>query len=79
METVPYADRLRRARIRAGLSQVELSGRAELHATYLNRLEKGHRSPSLDVAERIAKALGRPDVGLDAEPPPTALDNPPTE
>lgn len=72
MESVPYAERLRRARLRAGLSQVELSGRAELHATYLNRLEKGHRSPSLDVAERIAKALGRPDIGLDVDPPPSA-------
>jgi transcriptional regulator with XRE-family HTH domain len=47
--------RLRRAR---GLSQEELSARAEIHQTYLSGVEQGVRNPSIQVLDRIVKALG---------------------
>ena len=46
--------RLRRA---AELSQEELGARADVHRTYLSQLEGGKRNPSIDVLERIAKAM----------------------
>ena len=46
---------LRRAK---GLTQEDLAARAEIHQTYLSGVERGKRNPSLDVLERLAKALG---------------------
>ena len=46
--------RLRRA---AELSQEELGARASVHQTYLSQVEGGKRNPSVDVLERIARAL----------------------
>lgn len=46
--------RLRRA---AELSQEELGARADVHQTYLSQVEGGKRNPSVDVLERIARAL----------------------
>lgn len=46
--------RLRRA---AELSQEEFGALADVHQTYLSQLEGGKRNPSVDVLERIAKAL----------------------
>jgi transcriptional regulator with XRE-family HTH domain len=45
---------LRRAK---GLSQEELSHRAEVHQTYLSGVERGKRNPSVLVMARIAAAL----------------------
>ncbi|WP_353043829.1 helix-turn-helix transcriptional regulator [Mesorhizobium sp. M1423] len=46
--------RLRRER---DLSQEELGERANVHQTYLSQLEGSKRNPSIDLLERIAKAL----------------------
>ena len=46
--------RLRRV---ADLSQEELGARANVHQTYLSQVEGGKRNPSVDVLERVAKAL----------------------
>ena len=51
--------RIRRAK---GLSQEELSHRADIHQTYLSGVESGKRNPSALVLERIAKGLGV-DIG----------------
>jgi transcriptional regulator with XRE-family HTH domain len=45
---------LRRAR---GLSQEELAHRADMHQTYLSGIERGRRNPSVQVLDRVAKAL----------------------
>lgn len=39
------------------LSQEELGSRANVHQTYLSQVEGAKRNPSIDVLERIAKAL----------------------
>lgn len=48
---------IQRLRREAELSQEELGDRADVHQTYLSQLEGGKRNPSVDVLERIAKAL----------------------
>lgn len=41
-----------------GFSRARLAERAGLHQTYIGLLERGERSPNLDTAQAIAKALG---------------------
>lgn len=48
---------VRKSRIRAGLSQEEFSELAQVHPTYVSMVERGVRNPTLDVADRMAKAL----------------------
>jgi transcriptional regulator with XRE-family HTH domain len=40
------------------MTQEELAERAAIHPTYVGLVERGQRNPSLDIAERIAAALG---------------------
>ncbi len=48
---------VQRLRREKDLSQEELAHRAEIHQTYLSGVERGRRNPSVEVLERIAKAL----------------------
>jgi len=48
-------------RKKRGLSQEELSARCDYSKTYVGKIERGNRSPSLDTLVRIAEAL---DVDL---------------
>jgi transcriptional regulator with XRE-family HTH domain len=43
-----------------GFSRAGLAERAGLHQTYIGLLERGERSPNLDTAQAIARALGVP-------------------
>lgn len=52
-----FAKVLRDARKKAGLTQERLAEAADVHLNYIGLLERGQRSPSLDVMLRIAKAL----------------------
>lgn len=49
---------VRELRIRSGLTQEQLSFKAKLHRTYIGDLERGLKSPTLDVVDAIAIALG---------------------
>lgn len=57
-----FAAVVREHRERLGVSQEALAERAEIHRTYMGMLERGERSPTIDVAARLAGALG---VALD--------------
>jgi transcriptional regulator with XRE-family HTH domain len=46
------------------LSQEALAEAAELHWTYISGVERGVRSPTLNVIGRIAKGLGVEPVEL---------------
>ncbi len=40
-----------------GMTQQALADKAQIHRVYLAQIEGGTRSPSLEMLERIAKAL----------------------
>ena len=50
--------RIRELRRGLKLSQEALGDRAGLHWTYLSDLERGRQSPTVDVINRLARALG---------------------
>jgi transcriptional regulator with XRE-family HTH domain len=50
-------DRVREARVRAGLTQAELAERCELHRTFNGSLERGERNVSILNLRLIAKTL----------------------
>jgi transcriptional regulator with XRE-family HTH domain len=52
-----FAETLRVAREKAELSQEKLAERAGLHRTYISQLERGLKSPSLDVIVALAGGL----------------------
>jgi ribosome-binding protein aMBF1 (putative translation factor) len=53
-----FAQIVARHRQAQKLSKATLAERAGLHQTYIGLLEKGQRSPNLDTAKAIARALG---------------------
>jgi transcriptional regulator with XRE-family HTH domain len=55
---------LRRARLRAGLTQAQLSAAAPLDRAAISRLECGERAPDLPTLLRICAALGAKPADL---------------
>lgn len=61
-----FAANLRRARVKAGVSQEELAQRCELHRTEVSLLERAGREPRLGTIVKLAGSLGTtPAVLLD--------------
>lgn len=52
-----FGKRVRKARKANNLSQEELAHEADSNRTYISDVERGTRNPSIEVVERIAKAL----------------------
>jgi ribosome-binding protein aMBF1 (putative translation factor) len=65
--TASFARVVRRHRAWLGLSQEALAEAAGIHHTYVGLLERGERKPTIDVAERVARALGKKLSALIAE------------
>lgn len=59
-----FGQRLREARIRAGLSQSDLEEISGIPKARLSRYENGHVSPSIHTLERLARALGVSEASL---------------
>src|SRR5919198_4505538 len=53
-----FGEGLRRLRQEAGLSQAGLAAAAGIHLRQIHRYESGEQQPALDVAQRLATALG---------------------
>ena len=58
------ARNVRRLREQRGLSQDELGERAGITRNYVGMIERRESSPSIDVIEKLAKALGVSPTGL---------------
>ena len=58
-KTIPeaFGEILRECRRKAGISQEELAGLADVDRTYVSLLERGLRQPTLDSLFRLAKGL----------------------
>ena len=56
--------RLREMRTQKGISQENLALSAELHPTYIGRLERGEKCPTIDTIYKLAKALEVPIIDL---------------
>lgn len=68
-EIVSAAALLRRARRRAGLSQVELAARAGVTQSVISAYEAGHREPALSTLAALVDATGYElTVGLRRQP-----------
>lgn len=52
--------RLKRLRLRRGLTQRELARRARITQPYVTQLEQGQKMPSIPILRRLARALGVP-------------------
>lgn len=52
-----FGRNLRKARHRAGFSQVELGRRTLLHRTHIGFMEKGERLPRVDTLVKLTSAL----------------------
>src|SRR3954469_10411230 len=57
-EPANFGDVMRRLRQEAGLSQAGLAAAAGIHLRQIHRYESGEQQPALDVAQRLAAALG---------------------
>jgi len=55
---VVFAELLRAARSKAGVTQEDLAVRAKLTREYISLLENGKRTPTITVFIRLARALG---------------------
>lgn len=55
--TEKFGNRIKEIRQAKGISQEELSFRADLHRTYISSIELGKRNVSLVNIEKLAKAL----------------------
>lgn len=53
-----FGEVVRQRRTALDLSQETLAERAAVHANHVGLVERGERSPSIDIAQRIAGALG---------------------
>ncbi len=51
------AGNLKRIRTEKGITQQALAERTKIHRVYLAQIEGATRSPSLEMLERLAKAL----------------------
>lgn len=47
-----------RLRKEAGLSQEAFADHAGIHRTYISDIERAVRNPTIEIVERLAKALG---------------------
>lgn len=65
--SLAFGSLIRKRRKANGLSQEALAERADIHHTHVGLIERGQRNASLDVADRVARALGLPLSALIAE------------
>jgi transcriptional regulator with XRE-family HTH domain len=69
-----FGQRLREVRHSRGLTQAQLAEKAQVTVSYITRLENGSYAAGIDLAARLAAALGTPLADLlPTDPPPDDL------
>lgn len=53
-----FGDRVRKERLKQGLSQEQLAVKAGVHRTYIGMIERAEKNITLENISKIAKALG---------------------
>lgn len=53
-----FGRRIHRLRVAKGLTQEQLCELAEIDRSYIQRIEAGTRTPSIEIVVRIQKGLG---------------------
>lgn len=51
-------ERIKKLRKQKGLTQEELAVKVRVSSTYIGFIEQGHRNPSINTADKLARALG---------------------
>lgn len=51
-------EKIRRLRKQQGLTQEELAVKVRVSSTYIGFIEQGLRNPSINTADKLARALG---------------------
>jgi transcriptional regulator with XRE-family HTH domain len=59
-----FAGNVRKLRGKKKLSQKILADKIGISVSYVSMLERGQRSPPLDMLEKVAKALGVTPISL---------------
>jgi transcriptional regulator with XRE-family HTH domain len=54
---IAFGQRVKKERVKLGLSQEKLAMRAGVHRTYIGMVERAEKNVTLSTIERIAKAL----------------------
>jgi transcriptional regulator with XRE-family HTH domain len=55
-----FAQNVRAARERAGLTQEQVADASGIHSTEVSRIERGLRDPRISTVLRLARAMGVP-------------------
>ncbi len=55
---IKFGQKVREERIRFGLSQEELAGRAGVHRTYIGMIERAEKNITLESIEKLSRAFG---------------------
>lgn len=59
-----FAGNVRKLRSKKKFSQKTLADKIGISVSYVSMLERGQRSPPLDMLEKVAKALGVTPISL---------------
>ena len=54
---IDFGNKVRKERMKLGLSQEELAERAGVHRTYIGMIERAEKNATIESIEKIAKAL----------------------
>jgi len=54
---IKFGQRVRKERIKQGLSQEKLAARAGVHRTYIGMIERAEKNITLENIEKLCKAL----------------------
>jgi len=57
-------DELKKARLKAGLTQEQVAVRARISREYVSKLEHGRQSPTVDMLLRVCRILGTRASGV---------------